>query len=297
MKKIDIHMHCFHHVILPHTGASDRFMQPNEVLEMYNRLGVEQGILQPIVSPEYMNSIQGNEEIMEIVDDYPGYFRWFCNIDPRNQCNNTDSDFYNTLRYYKEHGALGVGEITANLMFDDELVQNLFHCCELVGMPVLFHIGPHIGSCYGLVDEPGLPRLEMMLQKFPKLLFIAHSQPFWAEISVGVTNENRNTYPKGKVVPGRAVELLRKYPNLTGDLSANSGFNALKRDPEFAVEFLEEFQDKLFFGTDICSTEDYIGLSPWLDKLLAENRISQTAYEKICRKNAELFLIGRCKPW
>ena len=69
-----------------------------------------------------------------------------------------------------------------------------------------------------------------MLAKYPNLTVIGHSQPFWSEISADVTEKNRNSYPKGKVIPGRTVELFRKYPNLYGDLSpsAGSGFNGFQ---------------------------------------------------------------------
>jgi uncharacterized protein len=38
-------------------------------------------------------------------------------------------------------------------------------------------------------------------------------------------------------------------------LSANSGNNAMSRDPEFTADFLKRHQDKLFFGSD-CSCAD-----------------------------------------
>ena len=48
---------------------------------------------------------------------------------------------------------------------------------------------------------------------------------------------------------------LGDYPNLFGDMSANSGNNAMSRDPEFTADFLKRHQDKLFFGSD-CSCSD-----------------------------------------
>jgi hypothetical protein len=95
---------------------------------------------------------------------------------------------------------------------------------------VTIHIGTRIGGMYGLVDEPGLPRLEEVLQKFPDLKIFGHSQPFWAEISANPTWAERNGYPKGPVTEGRVAQLMRKYPNLYCDVSAGSGCNALKRD-------------------------------------------------------------------
>ena len=46
---------------------------------------------------------------------------------------------------------------------------------------------------------------------------------------------------------GAVVRLMRQYPNLWADLSpaAGSGYNALARDPDYAVKFLHEFQDRL----------------------------------------------------
>ena len=54
----------------------------------------------------------------------------------------------------------------------------------------------------------------------------------------------------GVILPFGAFGDIRKYANLYADLSARSGFNALSRDPEFAYQFIEEFHDRLFFGTD-----------------------------------------------
>ena len=138
------------------------------------------------------------------------------------------------------------------------------------------------------IDELGLPRLEKVLGMFPKLKFLGHSQKFWAEI--GQCDEvSRNGYPTGKVTPGRVVELMRKYPNLCGDMSAGSGANAMIRDPEFAYAFMEEFQDRLYFGLDICAPQDSgirVQLGQFLDESMQKGKISYTAYEKISRGNA-----------
>ena len=77
------------------------------------------------------------------------------------------------------------------------------------------------------------------------------------------------------------------YGNLYGDLSAGSGCNALKRDPEYAVKFLNEFQDRLFFGTDICRPDRLA--TPLVDFLLdlrRKGKISETVFQKVARENA-----------
>jgi predicted TIM-barrel fold metal-dependent hydrolase len=141
------------------------------------------------------------------------------------------------------------------------------------------------------VDDVGLPKLEKVLAKFPNLTFLGHSQPFWAEISADVTQQNRNSYPKGPVTPGRVPELMRRYPNLCGDMSAGSGFNAVSRDPSFGYEFMDEFQDRLFFGTDICAPHNETPLVGYLNDAVAQGKISREVYDKITSKNA-IRLLG-----
>jgi len=91
---------------------------------------------------------------------------------------------------------------------------------------------------------------------------------------------------------GALVRLFRTYPNLYGDLSpaAGSGFNSVSRDPEFGCAFLEEFQDRLLFGTDICDPRNKLTLIDYLNDAVAEGRISRAAYEKIGWRNAERVL-------
>ena len=54
---------------------------------------------------------------------------------------------------------------------------------------------------------------------------------------------------------GVTDRFLSDFPNLYGDLSANSGRNSLARDPEFAADFLKRHQDKLMFGSDCPCTD------------------------------------------
>ena len=292
MKKIDLHVHTIMKKGIMRMGTHTTFATPEELKAMYERLGIEKGVILPEINFECASHMQSNEDAYRIVQKYPDLFYWFCNIDPRMGSNNTKMDLSPVITGYKKLGAKGVGEVCANLYFDDPFMENLFYHCEKNDMPVLFHIGPQIGGCYGIVDDPGLPRLEKVLKKFSGLHFIGHSQPFWAEIGSGLTKENRNGYPVGKVNPGRLVELFDLYPNLYGDLSAGSGYNAVSRDPEFGYSFIEKYQDRLYFGTDICAPENDMKLSFWLDDALNIGKISKTAYEKVSRINA-LKLINR----
>ena len=86
---------------------------------------------------------------------------------------------------------------------------------------------------------------------------------------------------------------MKQYPNLYGDLSAGSGFNAITRSEEYGYEFLEEFQDRLLFATDTLRynmTPDVVEIIPYFARIREEGKISQEAYEKIAHKNAERLL-------
>ena len=294
VKKIDMHAHAWRNPGPP-LPRGYVWIRPEELMEAYDRLGVEKGVLLPLVSPESVYSIVTSETVEEIVDQYPDRFFWFCSVDPRVLDNSLNSEVDYLVRYYKERGAKGLGEITANIAFDDPRVYRLLAACEKYDMPITIHIG-HTDGAYGLIDELGLPRLEKVLQTFPNLKVLGHSQRFWSHIGSDVTEETRHGFPSGKVGPGgRVVELMRKYPNLYGDMSALSGYNAITRDPEFGYAFLEEFQDKLFFGVDMTSFENLEGnstkLSAYLDDAVLNGKISQDVYYKVSRGNA-LKLLG-----
>ena len=82
-----------------------------------------------------------------------------------------------------------------------------------------------------------------------------------------------------------------RYPNLHGDLSARSAYNAISRDPEFGYQFLEEFQDRLYLGTDIGEIPPQdTPILPYFRKLKEERLISDDAHEKITWKNAVRLL-------
>ncbi|OGV48119.1 MAG: hypothetical protein A2017_04045 [Lentisphaerae bacterium GWF2_44_16] len=114
---------------------------------------------------------------------------------------------------------------------------------------------------------------------------------FWSEISGDVTDEIRNGYPKGPITEGGALlRLLREYPNLYGDISAGSGYNALTRDADLGYSFLEEFQDKLLFGTDIASPKNDHRHAEFLRNVLKNKKISEAAFEKISWRNTSRIL-------
>lgn len=290
IKKIDIHAHvsAYPELIPPYPSNGQAILGVEDLLSMYDELNIEKGVLLPMVNPEAQYAIMTSEDCKIISDKYPDRFVWFCGIDPRMAENTGASDLCYLLEHYKRLGAKGMGELTAQLYIDDPKVDNLFSCLEELNMPVTIHIAPCFGGCYGIVDELGVPRLEKMLKKHPKLKVLGHSQCFWSEISQDNSEQTRNSYPNGKVVEGRIAELMRRYENLYCDLSAGSGRNAMMRDREYARGFLEEFSDRILYGCDICvktTNHPYI-FDTFLTSLRESGDIKETTYKKIVRDNA-----------
>lgn len=285
---IDIHCHFFRS---PMQGKA--IFAEKELLYAMDQLGIEQAVILPVVSPEcQFGPCFNSEYVLNAYKKYPDRFIAFCNLDPRNGLNGPETDFSWILEEYKESGAKGVGEITANLFFDDSRCKNLFTHCGAQKMPILFHLAERVSNnIYGLADDLGLPRLEKMLIECPDTIFIGHAMAFWSEISGDNSEAIRNIYPKGPILPGgRLSTLLQQYPNLYGDLSAGSGFNAISRDPEFGFSFLERFQDQLLFGTDLCAIGQKTPIITYLKEAMEEGRLSLTAFKKISEENAKKIL-------
>ncbi len=264
----------------------NRFATAEEMLRIYDRAGIARAVLLPLVGPEtYLP--QSNDDIIEMAGQHPDRFIPFCNVDPRALTNSVNAPFGDLFRYYQDQGVKGLGEFMPNLPFLDPLVLNVFKHAQDVGFPVVFDSRTTIGYGYGLYDEPGMPQLETCLRWFPKLVIVGHGPPFWSEIGALLTPADRAGYPRYPVrQEGVTPVLLRRYKNLWADLSAGSGFNALNRDHAYAVKFLNEFQDKLMFGTDICSPD---APTPPLMELLRrfrdDGRISNDVFNKIASGN------------
>lgn len=293
IKKIDIHAHC---ILWPEYTPKYKdgrgMLTPDQLFaQYYEKLNIEKCVLLPFISPEASFSQTTNETVKYMVDQMPDKLLWFCNVDPRAISNSPSTNLGYLLEFYKSLGAKGVGELTSNLYADDPMTDNLFSYCEELDMPVTIHIAPEPVGYYGIVDDLGLPRLEKMLKKHPKLKIFGHSQPFWSEI--GENNaENRNTYVKGKVENGRLAELMREYGNLYCDLSAGSGANAMMRDREHAARFIEEFADRMMYGCDICKEGQTFPFTfdEFLTSMRETGEISEENYRKIVRENAVRLL-------
>lgn len=281
MKKIDLHLHLTYRQI-PKIGKMNLASGKNMMAHL-DELGIGKGVL--MSSGEKKVPFGNNKGNRKICQTYPERYAWMCNVDAVNP-----ETVYDRLAEYKSQGAVGVGELTINRPLNDPFLQTVFAAAEKLELPVTIHMSPEVGYSYGVVDEPRLPLLEEVLKTYPNLKVLGHSQTFWIEMSGDApdTKEERNSWGKGPVVPGgRVPELFAKYENLYGDLSANSAGQAIMRDPEFGLNFLETYADRLFFATDMVNVDMVFPLGAWLDEQVEAGNLSKEAYEKICYKNAQ----------
>jgi len=158
------------------------------------------------------------------------------------------------------YGVRVCGELKLRMMYDNRDALRMFRECAKLNLPVTVHIDyefdtgvkyPRPNWWYG----GGMEAFERAVRACPETIFCGHAPGFWAHIS-GDGQHDKVVYPKGNVVPGgKLPEMLRQFQNLYCDISAGSGCNALSRDPEFAKDFLLEFQDRILYARDYFDNE------------------------------------------
>jgi predicted TIM-barrel fold metal-dependent hydrolase len=188
------------------------------------------------------------EQVHAIQAKYPSRFVWSASTDI------TKPEAEKLLTQAVQDGALGIGEIKSHVEADGPELRRMYALAAELKVPILVHFQEvqHFDG-EGLFST-GFKRFASVLKAYPRTVFIGHADAFWANVSADYANES--AYPTGPVkLGGLTDKLLADYPNLFGDLSANSGNNALSRDADFTAGFLARHQDKLIFGSD-CSCVD-----------------------------------------
>lgn len=281
IKYIDIHTHlgAFYFGQELNAELLVRFMDQHDV---------EKACVLPLISPESAPITQPVTTAIAAYRQFPERIIPFASLDPRAVTEPGKrtghvggvKGMIDILKRYQDAGCRGLGEHKTGLWFDAPQQMVLYEACESVGLPILFHLDDIRNP-----DTPGLPRLENVLKAFPKLPLIGHAAGFWASISGDATFEDFGRYPEvpKKIAPGGALDrLLKKYPNLYGDLSEPGGEKAIARDPDFGREFLIRNADQLLFGTDVLMPEQKIPQFELLDSL----KLPEEVQYKIFRGNA-----------
>jgi len=179
----------------------------------------------------------------------PGRFIWFV------RGNIATPEGLAALKQGVKDGAQGLGELKFHVAADGPELKSVASMAADLNVPVLIHFQEvdHFEN-EGKWSTGFAKNFEAMLKANPKTKFIGHADAFWANVSADYHNDA--AYPSGPIKPGGVSDkLLSDYANFYGDCSANSGNNALSRDPEFTKGFLARHQDKLMFGSD-CSCSD-----------------------------------------
>lgn len=282
---IDVHAHIGR--LVPDRS---RFLDVTDLILKMDAWGIDRACVHGLSEhPEAHYQDSDTEDVLAACSRYPERLIPFCLIDPRFGMNDVTMDFGYLLAEYKARGCKGMGEMLPKMHMDDPRCINLFRQAGRYGLPITFDMNDN-PIHYGLRDDFGLPRLERVLQECPETVLVGHGPTFWAEISGEVPEGMRWGYPGGPVKGGGAVRrLMAKYDNLWADISAGSGHNAITRDEGFGLEFLDEFQNKLMFGTDSCARLNHEPESPNVElmrRLRDEKLVSEDAWKKLASENA-----------
>ena len=189
------------------------------------------------------------EQVKALQSAAPGRFTWFNSYDV------SRPDAEQVLTQAARDGAQGFGEMKFHVAADGPEFRRIYALAADLRVPILIHFQEvdHFPS-EGTWATGYAKTFESILKAYPKTTFIGHADAFWANVSADYHNEA--AYPSGPIKRGGVTDkLLGDYPNLFGDLAANSGNNAMSRDAEFTGDFLKRHQNKLFFGSD-CSCSD-----------------------------------------
>lgn len=155
-----------------------------------------------------------------------------------------------------QDGAIGLGEIKYHVALDGPEMRRVYELASATHVPVTVHF-QEVQHFEGEgVFNTGFPRLGSILKAYPRMTMFGHADAFWANVSADVPKDI--AYPSGRIKPGGLTDRwLAEFPNLYGDMSANSCNNCLYRDPEFMRGFLQRHQDKLIFGSDCPCTDGH----------------------------------------
>jgi len=255
---------------------------------MWNKVSLETlisyldglNVAKAIVLPTYSWNVtltMPTEYVLEACGKYPDRLMPFCAVEVREQI------FEERVVRYVDMGCRGLGEHTSKISVDHELNLKLYRLCGKLEIPILMHLAITNSEAYGVTDLPDLKGLENVVKEYSNVDFIMHGPGWWRHISAHVPPNVG--YPEGPVEePGRAVYLLENYPNIYGDLSAGSGYNAIARDLAFGKKFLERLNGKTLYGTDL---EVFFTPEHPHIKLLENLNLAAEAYENIYHKNLE----------
>jgi len=187
------------------------------LLSWMDNNGIDKVCLMATENPEELHYYVTTNEVLSHKSNR---FIPFCNVDPR-----IGGMKYKIIQYYVDRGAMGFGEVIVGLFIDDPRLVEIYKICGDFHLPILIHTAKQFGE-----DDDNFTRLQNILVKYPQTNFILHSLRWWRDIIV-------------------VENMLSKYSNVYGDLSADSGYKFLINLKD-TNSFLSTWNYKLIFGTD-----------------------------------------------
>src|SRR5712692_4457803 len=183
------------------------------------------------------------EQAQQEIAQHPGRFVRFARADL------TKPDAIAQMTKELKAGAIGLGEIKYHVALDSPEMRRVYGLAADFGVPVTVHFQEVPHTADEGVFSSGFTRFDSMLKAHLKTTFLGPADAFWANVSADVPKDI--AYPTGAIKAGGLTDKwLADFPNLYGDMSANSCNNTLNRDPEFMRGFLARHQDRLVFGSD-----------------------------------------------
>lgn len=244
---IDIHQHT------NYSGRSDE-----ELIRHQTEMGISKTVLLPAGSKYGLAAgCGGNDTVVAIARKLPKEYVFFANELP------DIPEARPVIQKYLKMGAIGIGEQKFPVEADSKYIDLIAKIAQDRHVPVLLHFE---FQHYNL----NFDRFHKILERHPRVNFIGHAQTWWCNIDKKC--DESVMYPSGTVTPGGITDrLLSDYPNMYGDLSANSGLNSMLRDEAHARDFLKRHQDKLLFGSD-CNDRQANGPNCLGSKIIAAVR-------------------------
>ncbi|HET7770510.1 MAG TPA: amidohydrolase family protein, partial [Chloroflexota bacterium] len=254
--------------------------------------GVQYSVILPIDGTATPPENWPSEIALEAARRHPDRLVAFVHVDP------TKPEALDTVKRGRDAGARGFGEHKVRHPVDAPESLAIYELCGELGLPVLLHL-EYGNYNWNFEDFPAV------LRAFPKTIFVAHAQAWWANLSAEIPKDPAApgglvAYPKGPVQPGGLSDRwLGEFPNLYCDLSAGSGLNGLTRDPDFTRGFLTRHAGKLLWATD-CPCRD--GRGDWGERgqqscyaekslpVLRDLAPSEAAFRQITHGNAARLL-------
>lgn len=199
---------------------------------------------------------ENNEELLKIVEEYPGRFEAWVTIDP------SDPGKLVKLKHYLQRGATGLklylghgfvnpenGEYFFHTMaIDDPRMDPVYAFCEDNFVPVCIHVNPSPVSTRGFAEE-----FVSMLKAYPDLKVVCPH------------------YMLSSIADSRLRVFLDTFPNLYSDISFGHddflipGLKRISRAPEKFRDIFSRYPERFMFSCDLVVTNHPRKTTQWIE--------------------------------